>query len=52
MRTAIWLFPRISIASNERPSRATLEASTGLAPPETVARDFENAIVDDDNSES
>jgi magnesium transporter len=38
-----------SIASNERPSRATLEPPTGLAPPETVARDFENAIVDEDN---
>lgn len=38
-----------SIASNERPSRATLEPPTGLAPTDTVARDFETAIVDDDN---
>lgn len=38
-----------SIASNERPSRATLEPPTGLAPSDTVARDFETAIVDDDN---
>lgn len=37
-----------SIASNERPSRATLEAPTGFAPPDTVARDFEHAVVDED----
>lgn len=39
-----------SIASNERPSRATLEPPTGLAPADTVARDFEHAIVDDNKS--
>ena len=37
-----------SIASDERPTRATIEPPTGLAPTDTVARDFENAIVDDD----
>lgn len=37
-----------SIASNERPILAVTEPPNGLAPPETVARDFENAIVDDD----